>query len=61
MVPGHAHCALGLDCPIIVSWDLSDGHVVLLTCLVVCRYVSLLATAFIDVWGCTSTLSLVAD
>ena len=33
----------------------------LLTHLVVCCYVSPLATAFVDACGCTSTLSIVAD
>ena len=61
MVPGRAYCLLGSDCPIIVSWDLSHGQMVLLTCLVLSRYVLPLATAFIDVWGCTSTLSVVVD
>ena len=61
MVPGCAYRLLGSDCPIVVSRDLSRGHVVLLTRLVLSRYVSPLATAFIDAWGCTSTLSLVVD
>ena len=61
MVPGRAYCLLGSDCPIVVPRDLSHGHEVLLTCLVLSRYVSPLATAFIDAWSCTSTLSLVAD
>ena len=47
MVPGRAYCLLGLDCPIIVPRDLSHGQEVLLTRLVLSRYVSLLATAFI--------------
>ena len=61
MVPGCAHCLLGSDCPIIVSRDLPHGHVLLLTGLVLSCYVSLLTTAFIDVWGCISTLSLAVD
>ena len=61
MVPGRAYCLLGLDCPIVVSRDLSHGQMVLLTRFVLSHYVSPLATAFIDVWGCTSTLSVVVD
>ena len=61
MVPGCAYCLLGSDCPIVVSWDLSHGQMVLLTHLMLSCYVSPLATAFIDAWGCTSTLSVVVD
>ena len=61
VVPGCAYRLLGLDCPIVVSRDLLCCHMVFAYSSVVCRYVSPLATAFIDAWGCTSTLSLVVD
>ena len=61
MVPGSAYRLLGSDCPSIVSRDLLHRHMVFAYSSVVRCYVSPLATAFIDVWGCTSMLSIVVD
>ena len=61
MVPGCAYRLLGSDCPIVVSRDLLCCHMVFAYSSVVCRYVLPLTTAFIDVWGCISTLSVVVD